>query len=115
MRLLTRLCCALVVALLPLLYSSLTPKASASNFNVNSLADTPDALTSDGVCSDTVGACTLRAAIQQANASASADVISVGVTGTINLGSALPDLSTDVTISGPGESQLTVRRNAADP
>ncbi len=115
MRLLTRLCCALVVALLPLLYSSLTPKASASNFNVNSLADTSDVLASDGICSDAVGDCTLRAAIQEANASASADVISVGVTGTINLGSALPGLSTNVTISGPGESQLTVRRNTADP
>jgi CSLREA domain-containing protein len=115
MRLLTRLCCVLVVALLPILSSPLTPTASASNFTVNSLADTPDALTSDGICADTVGACTLRAAIQQANADPSGDVIGFSVNGTINLTSALPDISKSMTISGPGAAQLTVRRNSAEP
>ena len=115
MRLTTKLCCALFVALTPLLASSLAPVASASNFNVNSLGDTPDALASDGLCADANGACTLRAAIQQANANPSGDVIGVGVTGTINLGSALPDLSTSMTIEGQGAGLLTVRRNGDAP
>ena len=50
MRLLTRLCCVLFVALSALLsVTFLTPIASASNFTVNSLGDTSDANTSDGV------------------------------------------------------------------
>jgi CSLREA domain-containing protein len=115
MRLLTRLCCVLVVALLPILSSQLTPTASASNFTVNSLADTPDALASDGLCADAGGACTLRAAIQQANADPSGDVIGFSVNGTINLTSALPTFSKSMTINGPGAEQLTVRRNSAEP
>jgi predicted outer membrane repeat protein len=35
-----------------------------------------------------------------------------GVTGAINLASALPTLSTNITINGPGASLLTVRRNS---
>jgi CSLREA domain-containing protein len=111
MRSLTRLCCVLIIALLPLLSSSLMPNASASNFTVNSLADTPDALLNDGLCADASGVCTLRAAIQEANANPAADVIGFSVNGTINLTGALPDLSTNVTINGPGASQLTVRRD----
>ncbi|HEV7889586.1 MAG TPA: Calx-beta domain-containing protein [Pyrinomonadaceae bacterium] len=111
MRLLTRLCCVLFVALLPLLSSPLTPTASASNFTVNSFGDTPDANTSDGLCADSGGACTLRAAIQQANADPPGDVIGFGVTGVVNLTSALPTISKSVTINGPGAQQLFVRRD----
>jgi CSLREA domain-containing protein len=115
MRPLTRLCFALAVALLPLLSTLLAPTASAANFTVNSLNDTPDANTSDGLCADAGGACTLRAAIQQANADPPGDVIGFGIIGTINLTSALPDLSKSMTISGPGGGQLTVRRGSAEP
>jgi CSLREA domain-containing protein len=112
MRSLTRLCCALAVVALPLGFTFL-PAAGATDaaFTVNSLADTPDASLTDGLCADANGACTLRAAIQQANADPSADAIGFGVTGTVNLTGALPDLSTDITISGPGSSLLTVRRD----
>ena len=79
MRLLTRLCCVLFVALLPLLYTSLTPTASASNFTVNSLADTSDANTSDGLCADSNGVCTLRAAIQQMHSYEVPEVIALPV------------------------------------
>jgi CSLREA domain-containing protein len=85
--------------------------AAAAAFTVNSLADTPDALPTDGLCADASGACTLRAAIQQANADASADSIGFAVNGTINLTGALPDLLTNMTISGPGAALLTVRRD----
>jgi CSLREA domain-containing protein len=115
MRLLTRLCCALFVVLLSLLSPLIPPTASASDFTVNSLADTPDANTSDGLCADANGVCTLRAAIQQANADPSGDVIGVRVTGTINLTSALPNISTSMTIDGQGAGLLTVRRNRAEP
>ena len=40
--------------------------ARAAIFTVNSTADAPDALL-DGTCDDGTGACTLRAAIQEAN------------------------------------------------
>jgi CSLREA domain-containing protein len=111
MRSLTRLCCALAVAL-PLVMTLLpTRGAKAAAFTVNSLDDTPDAVLTDGLCADASGDCTLRAAIQQANADPSADSIGFAVNGTINLTGQLPDLSTSLTISGPGSSLLTVRRD----
>src|SRR4051812_30887712 len=99
MRLLTRLFCALVITLSALFTSLLAPTVSASNFTINSVADTPDANTSDSICADAGGACTLRAAIQQANADPSGDVIGFSVNGTINLTSALPALSKSMTIN----------------
>jgi CSLREA domain-containing protein len=115
MRPLTRLCCALFVALLPLLSTLFMPTASAANFTVNSLADTPDANTSDGVCADFTGACTLRAALQQAMADPSGDVIGFSVEGLIILTSALPDISKSIIIYGPGESKLNLRRSTSAP
>jgi len=42
--------------------------ASAAVFNVTTTADAVDALAGDGVCADAAGNCTLRAAVQEANA-----------------------------------------------
>jgi CSLREA domain-containing protein len=42
--------------------------AAAASFAVNSTADTVDAAPGDGVCGDTAGTCTLRAAIMESNA-----------------------------------------------
>ena len=57
----------------------------------------------------------LRAAITQADVDTTPDTImfAPSVTGTITLLSALPDLSADITIDGPGASVLTVARSAA--
>ena len=57
----------------------------------------------------------LRAAITQADADTTPDTITFAptVTGTITLLSALPDLSADITIDGPGPSALTVARSGA--
>ncbi len=65
----------------------------------------------------------MRAAIQEANASSSTDTIFFvipetdpgfdGASFTINLVSALPDLSTNMTLRGPDANVLTVQRNAA--
>lgn len=58
---------------------------------------------------------TLRWAIEEANDRAGADSIPIEVTGTIDLGTALPMVADDVAIAGPGADALTVRRNAEAP
>src|ERR1700753_882223 len=92
-------------------FEVLQPKAyAATTFTVNSTGDGADSNTSDGVGDDGTGHCTLRAAIEQANATPGTDTINFSVTGTINLTSVLPDIASDMTISGPGSGLLTVRR-----
>ena len=92
----------------------LTASAQAATITVNSLSDTQ---LNDGDC-------TLREAIINANADnqsgsvdcaagAGADTINISVVGTINLPSALPTLTTDMSIVGLGASQTTVRRDSA--
>ena len=78
--------------------------------------DTGDA--GDGVCDST---CTLRDAILEANSAPDENTITFdpGVFAapgphTINLSSALPDLSSKLTIQGPGPGVLTVRRSSTD-
>ncbi|MET0625894.1 MAG: Calx-beta domain-containing protein [Pyrinomonadaceae bacterium] len=103
-----------VLSLLALCATGLHQPAAqaAAAFTVNSTGDGADSNTADGVCDDGSGDCTLRAAVEQANQSAGDDTINITVTGTINLSSELPRLS-NLTITGPGLSQLTVRRNPA--
>lgn len=55
--------------------------AHAASFTVNSGADTNDANVGDGICSDASGGCTLRAAVQEANATPGADTISFASSG----------------------------------
>jgi CSLREA domain-containing protein len=75
-------------------------------------------------CNDGTGHCTLRAAIEAANGHAGDDGIffnipttdpgynsSTGVF-TITLNNALPDLSTNLSVQGPGAGKLTVHANA---
>lgn len=82
-----------------------------ATFTVNSLLDTADSSVGNGVCLTAGGVCTLRAAIQEANATAAADTIlfQAGLTGEIVLGSALPNISFPLTITGPGATVITVR------
>lgn len=84
---------------------------AATTLTVNSLLDTPDAAPGNGTCADANGACTLRAAIQEANSLPGDDTINFSTVGTINLTGALPVLSTNFIINGPGSSLLTVRRD----
>jgi CSLREA domain-containing protein len=110
----------------PQLFASTRPVTVATvitppgnTITVNSLSDAANS--ADGLC-------TLREAITAANtdtasgllpgecavgSSSDSDTINFSVTGTINLTTALPDISSDMTISGPGASQLTVRRSSA--
>src|SRR5690349_5388526 len=47
------------------------------SFSVNDLADGADDNVGDGICHTAAGTCTLRAAIQEANASPAVDVITI--------------------------------------
>jgi CSLREA domain-containing protein len=93
-----------------------TNAGPASTFTVNSTGDGADSSVGDSVCNDGSGACTLRAAIQEANAVAGDDIINFAATlngSTINLNTVLPNISGNLVINGPGSSQLTVQRSTA--
>ena len=51
--------------------------ANASTYVVNTTNDTQDVAPGDNVCADSVGNCSLRAAITEANAHAGADIITL--------------------------------------
>jgi uncharacterized repeat protein (TIGR01451 family) len=75
--------------------------AYAAAFVVGSNADGSDATPGDGLCATATGACTLRAAIEESNALAGADVITFAASVTrIRPGSALPAITDGVTIDG---------------
>jgi CSLREA domain-containing protein len=57
------------------LVAALAPAAGALDLAVSTTADAVDALPGDGLCADAASRCTLRAAIQEANATAGADTI----------------------------------------
>src|SRR5215203_3674583 len=86
------------------------PAHAATTFTVNSTADYGDVAALDGVCDATRGGgeCTLRAAIEQANATPGADTIHFDIPGTgvktIHVNSrdlgALPTITEQVTIDG---------------
>jgi len=52
--------------------------ASAATFTVTTTDDTVDVAPGDGTCADAGGDCSLRAAIQEANAFAGPDTITLG-------------------------------------
>ncbi|MDQ3012462.1 MAG: putative Ig domain-containing protein, partial [Acidobacteriota bacterium] len=90
--------------------------ACPASFTVNDLGDAADATPGNGICATSGAVCTLRAAIQEANAltGCSPFVITITVTGTINLATALPALNhPNLTINGPGANMLDVHRNVA--
>jgi CSLREA domain-containing protein len=96
---------------------TVTIAACPTLFTVNSLGDTPDASPGDRVCADNGGNCTLRAAIQEANAltPCAALTIDFSVNGAINLATALPDPNhPNLWLKGPGANLLTVQRSTAN-
>jgi hypothetical protein len=91
----------------------------SSGFAVNSTEDPGSGLVN---CNLRGFKCTLRAAISAANLASGDDTITFAIPTndpncnssgqcTINLTSQLPDLSTNINITGPGQNNLTVRRN----
>jgi len=91
-----------IVLLFGLLLASAS--ASATTYTVNSIFDTPDTNPGDNVCEATSGGvqCTLRAAIEEANAHAGADTIvfSLGLIAISISGSPLPAIVGVLTIDG---------------
>jgi CSLREA domain-containing protein len=102
-----------IALLAAVLFLLLAGTASAASFTVNSTADAVDANPGNGICETAPGngLCTLRAAVQEANATTAADTISVpaghytfGVVGTGENAAATGDLDIthDLTIAGAG-------------
>ena len=76
--------------------------AFGASFVVNNSGDTNDANLTDNLCSDSAGNCTLRAAVQQANAISSGDVITFAAgLQTITLA-----LETEIVIENAGTLQI---------
>lgn len=85
-------------------------------FTVGNNGDGADALPGDGMCATSGGACTLRAATQEANtlATCSPLTINVNATGAINLPAGQLTIShPNLSIVGPGASALTLRNTQA--
>jgi subtilisin family serine protease len=72
-------------------------------FTANTVVDENDGINVNNV--------SLREAIAAANSQAGDDTIQFSVAGTINLTGALPDLTSNIRITGPGADQLTIRRD----
>jgi CSLREA domain-containing protein len=83
-----------------------TVRAASLSFTVTNTADTHDAAPGDGVCADSTGQCTLRAAVEEADAQARGSVMTV----TIPAGMYLLPLGTvsltrnTITLAGAGSS-----------
>lgn len=108
---------ALALLLAPALVFLVADVAHAAPFTVNSTGDSPDWNPRDGVCdigSATRIECTLRAAIQQANATSGSDTIDFSVTGEITLsntpgrGGLEIGAGENLTINGPGANALAI-------
>ncbi|HYT95584.1 MAG TPA: hypothetical protein VEL76_43090, partial [Gemmataceae bacterium] len=87
-------------------------------FTVDTLGDLPDANVGDGDAEDVNGDTSLRAAIMEGNATNDSIVINFdpdlypnNMPVTITLGSALPDLAKNFTITGPGSGVLWIQRD----
>ena len=80
-------------------------------FTVNSTGDGADASPGDGSCDDGSGNCTLRAAIQEANAASGSDLIAFAIAAsgvqTIKPATALPAITDPVTIDATTEPGFT--------
>ncbi|HSE11599.1 MAG TPA: Ig-like domain repeat protein [Rudaea sp.] len=87
------------------------PALAAGPFTVNTTNDTHDANAGDGLCSDGSGQCSLRAALEQANASTGATTINLPP-GTYNLtiGALIAGTAanTNISIHGTGTSANTI-------
>jgi hypothetical protein len=116
------LAAGLVTAMMAAGILASAPAHAATTFTVNNSSDAPDAFTTSNTCDTDVftsgDQCSLRAAIQQANATTGADVINFNIPGTgvktiaVNSTglSTLPAITEQVTIDGytqPGASPNT--------
>ncbi len=89
--------------------------ARAANFTVNNNADTSDAAAGNGVCADAIGNCTLRAAVEEANALSGDDAINFAaslmnatITLTTGIEITINGAGGTLQITGPGADKLTI-------
>ena len=92
----------------------------AATFTVNNTADAVDVALGNGVCATASGGCSLRAAVQEANALAGADTIILpagtyalilGGTGEDSAATGDLDITGDLTITGAGSATTVVDGN----
>ena len=85
--------------------------AAAATFTVNSDGNSSDSSIGNGVCRTSGGVCTLRAAIQEANATSAVDTIlfSIGGGGAqrISISSSLPTITKPVILDGTSQPGFT--------
>ncbi len=107
------------LALVAGLTLSMHPQAAAAatlTFQVTTTTDAPDAAPGDGICADAAGQCTLRAAIQEADAQPAGSTITILVpAGTFPLKLGVLSLTANtITVQGAGAGATTVDgRNAS--
>jgi hypothetical protein len=97
--------------------------ALADTYVVDDIADLIDDNIGDGLCHTAMGTCTLRAAVQEANAHAGADAITLPA-GTVvltqtgfgedNAVTGDLDITGDLTVTGAGAASTVIDGNAAD-
>ncbi|HEY0658620.1 MAG TPA: choice-of-anchor Q domain-containing protein, partial [Pyrinomonadaceae bacterium] len=88
--------------------------APSASFVVTASGDSNDLTAFDNLCLDANGQCSLRAAVQQANATGGSDVIGFSLQSpaiTLTLGEIV--VSQSVSIQGPGARNLIVQRDAS--
>ena len=83
-----------------------TKAASAGlTFTVNSTADTPDAANGDGICADSQGRCTFRAALDESNWDKGHNTIDFNIPGPVP---ALIQLGSPMQLVGSASSSVTI-------
>ena len=106
----------LVVAAVASLLIAL-PAGAAVSLVVNTSADEVDATPGDGTCATAAGACSLRAALQEVNATADGGTVTFAFTEYTNLTftTALPAVVRPLTLDGPDAVTLVLGRQLAAP
>ncbi|MEW6127478.1 MAG: HYR domain-containing protein [Acidobacteriota bacterium] len=82
-----------------------------TSFTVNNAGDEPDAMPGDGICATAGGVCTLRAAIEDANALTTCAPLQINFAGgitLITLTNGQLNINRGMTINGPGADTLTI-------
>ena len=111
MRSLARGCSAVLVTSAGLI--TFPAPAAATTFTVNTVADSNDVAPGDCTCSAASGQCTLRAAVEEANASVGTDVISLPA-GEYHIGAANLILSDTAEVRGAGAANTIIEQDTFD-
>ncbi len=104
-----------VAAVASLLLAS--PAVAAVSLVVNSTADEADATPGDGACATAAGTCSLRAALQEVNATADGGTVTFAFSEYTNLTftTALPAVVRPLTLDGPDAVTVVLGRQLAAP